>query len=159
MAKRLLLINQVQLLYQPSNTCVQCYPSFLTLFNVHVCTLSFIAVLVTIDSDIQSVTITEEKSANLTCNFSKGDLDSITVYWRVDGEKCNCHAGEDVGSEAIACYNTESRSVLLIRNTSSFTPGRHQVQCILQQNISEEFRDDRSFNDNKGRIIHHYANR
>ena len=109
--------------------------------------LLIIAVLGTIDSDIQSVTITEEKSANFTCNFSKGDLDNITVYWTVDGEKRNCYAEEDIGSETIACYNTETQSVLLIRDTSSFTPGRHQVQCILQQNIPEEFRVDRSFND------------
>ena len=109
--------------------------------------LLIIAVLATIDSDIQNVTITEEKNANFTCNFSKGDFDNITVYWTVDGEKRNCRAEQDVGSETIECYNTETQSVLLIRNTSSFTPGRHQVRCILQQNISEEFRDDRSFND------------
>ena len=101
----------------------------------------------TIDSDIQNMTITEEENANFTCNFSRGDLDSITVYWTVDGEKRNCTAEEDVGSETIACYNTDSQSILLIRNTGLFVPGRHQVQCILQQNISEEFRDDRSFND------------
>ena len=107
--------------------------------------LLFIAVLATIDSgNFQDVTITEEESANFTCKFSKGDSDSITVYWTVDGEKRNCHAGEDVGSETIACYNTETQSVLLIRNTSA---GRHQVECILQQNIPEMFRNDRSFND------------
>ena len=98
----------------------------------------------TIDSDIQSVNITETESANFTCKFSRGDLDS-TVYWTVDCEEYNCIVEEDIGSESIECYNTETQSVLLIRNTSSLTPGRHQVEFILQQNIPEVFRDDDSY--------------
>ena len=109
--------------------------------------ITFIAVLATIDSDIQSVTITEKESANFTCNFSKGDLSS-TVYWTVDGEEHrDCvTAEEDIGPDSNGCYTIETQSVLLIRNTSSLTPGRrHQVQCILQQNIPQEYRDDDSF--------------
>ena len=107
-------------------------PSHFNLF-----TLSFIAVLATIDNDIQNVTITEGESAQFTCNFSKGDLNS-TVYWTVDGSQYDCvTAEEDIEAGSNGCYTAESQSVLLIRNT---TPGRHQVECILQQNIPELFR-------------------
>ena len=100
----------------------------------------------TIDSDIQSVTITEEESANFTCNFSKGDIHNISVYWTVDSGLYDCvTAEEDIGSDSNECYTTDTQSVLLIRDTSSFTPGRHQVECILQQNIPEVFRVDNSF--------------
>ena len=115
-------------------------------FNLR--TLSFIAVLGTIDSDIQGMTITEEESANFTCNFFRGN--QSIVYWTVDDkEQSNCFATEEeIRPDSNGCYTTETRSVLLIRNTSSFTPDRrHQVQCILQQNIPPEFRDDNSFNE------------
>ena len=102
----------------------------------YVYTLSFFAVSATIDNDIQSVTITAQESASFICTFSKGDLE-ISVYWTVDFEEYNCIAEDNIGSESIECYNTESQSVLLIRNTSSFTPGRHQVECNLQNGLSE----------------------
>ena len=109
-------------------------------------TMSFIAVLGTIDSDIQNVTITEEENANFTCKFSKGDVDS-TVYWTVDGREYDCvTAEEDIGADSNGCYTTETQSVLLIRNTSPFTPNStYTVQCILQQNIPQEFSNDESF--------------
>ena len=110
--------------------------------------MSFIAVLGTIDSDIQNVTITEEVNANFTCNFSKGDIDS-TVKWRVGGREYDCvTAEEDIGADSNGCYTNETQSVLLIRNSSSFTPDiTYTVQCILQQSIPQEFRDDPSFNE------------
>ena len=110
-------------------------------------TLSFIAVLATIDSDIQNVNITKGENANFTCNFSEGDVDS-TVKWRVGGHEYDCGTAEeeDIEADSNGCYTTETQSVLLIRDTSSFTPGRtYTVQCILQQNIPQEFRDDESF--------------
>ena len=95
---------------------------------------------------INYVTITKKESANFTCNFSKRDFDDITVYWTVDGGQYDCvTAEEDIGADSNGCYTTETQSVLLIRNTSSFTTGNHSVQCILQQNIPQEFRDDDSF--------------
>ena len=102
--------------------------------------------LATIDSDVQNVTITEEQDVNFACNFSKRDV-NITVYWTVDGGQYDCIEEEDIGSESIECYNTETQSVLLIKNSSSLTPGSYEVQCILRQNIPEEFRNDMSFND------------
>ena len=96
--------------------------------------------LATIDSDIQNVNITEGENANFTCNFSKGDVPS-TVYWTVGGREYDCVTAEGVG-----CYTTETQSVLLIRNTSSFIPNStYTVQCILQHDIPQEFRDDESF--------------
>ena len=94
---------------------------------------------------INNVTITEEESANFTCNFSKGNFDDITVYWTVDGGQYDCvTTEEDIGADRNGCYTTETQSVLLIRNSGSFTTG-NSVQCILQQNIPQEFRDDDSF--------------
>ena len=100
--------------------------------------------LATIDSDIQNVNITQEENTSFTCNFSKGDVNS-TVYWTVDGGQYDCVDAEDIGADSNGCYTTETQSVLLIRDTSSFTPGNHSVQCILQQNIPQEFRGDESF--------------
>ena len=108
---------------------------------------TFIAVLTTVDDNIQSLSITEGESASFTCNFSEGDVDS-TVEWTVGGREYDCGtAEEDIGADSNGCYTTETQSVLLIRNTGSFTPGNHSVQCILQQNIPEQFRVDPSFQD------------
>ena len=65
----------------------------------------------------------------------------------MDGGQYDCvTAEEDIGADSNGSYTTETQSVLLIRDTSSFTPDiGHQVQCILQQNIPQEFRDDESF--------------
>ena len=103
--------------------------------------------LATIDSDIQNVIITEEENASFTCNFSEGDVDS-TVKWRVGGREYDCVTAEeeDIEADSNGCYTTEIQSVLLIRDTSSFTPdSTYTVQCILQQNIPHKFRDDESF--------------
>ena len=108
-----------------------------------------------IDSDIQNVTITEGENANFTCNFSEEAGDS-TVKWTVDGgREYDCGTAEEViGADSNGCYINETQSVLLIRNTSSFTPGiGHQVQCILQQNIPQEFRDDESFKEEFNEIL------
>ena len=96
--------------------------------------------LATIDSDIQNVTITEEENANFTCNFSEGDVPS-TVYWTVGGREYDCvTTEEDIGADSNGCYTTEAQSVLLIRDTSSFTPNStYTVQCILQHDIPQEF--------------------
>ena len=105
----------------------------------------------TIDSDIQNVTITEEESANFTCNFYKGNVDS-TVYWTVDGGQYDCDTAEEGISNR--CYTTETQSVLLIRDTSSFTPNStYTVQCILQQNIPQEFSNDESFKEEFNEIL------
>ena len=95
---------------------------------------------------INNVTIAEEESANFTCNFSKRDFDDITVYWTVDDGQYDCVTAEEaIGADSNGCYTTKTQSVLLIKNTSSFSTGNHSVQCILQLNIPQEFRDDDSF--------------
>ena len=70
------------------------------------------------------------------------------MKWTVGGREYDCGtAEEDIEADSNGCYINETQSVLLIRDTSSFTPDiGHQVQCILQQNIPQEFRDDESFN-------------
>ena len=102
-------------------------------------------ILIAVFAIINYVGITEKESTNFTCNFSKRDFDNITVYWTVDGGQYDCDtAEEDIEADSNGCYTTETQSVLLIRNTG-FITGNHNVQCILQQNIPQEFRDDDSF--------------
>ena len=101
--------------------------------------------MATIENDVQTVSIVEGESINFTCNFSKGNVSDIDIDWTVDGvqyDKCGTAEG-DTGN---GCYTTEgTQSVLLIRDTSSFSTGSHPVQCILQQNIPEDFKNDPSF--------------
>ena len=130
-----------------NSKCVGPFHSFL----IHYHTL-FIAVLANIDSDIENVTVTKEEMANFTCQFLKGNSDDITVYWTVDDRNVcvNGEEEEDIGPDNNGCYTTETQSVLIIRNTSSFTSGsRYTVQCNLQQNIPEEFLKNNPMNSNR----------
>ena len=102
-------------------------------------------ILIAVFAIINYVGITEKESTNFTCNFSKRDFDNITVYWTVDGGQYDCvTAKEDIEADSNGCYTTETQSVLLIRDSGSFITV-NSVQCILQQNIPQEFRDDDSF--------------
>ena len=106
---------------------------------------SVIAVLATIENDVQNVSIVEGESANFTCNFSKENMSDIDIDWTVDGDQYDV-CGTTEGDTGNGCYTTEgTQSVLLIRDTSSFSAGNHPVQCILQQSIPEDFKNDPSF--------------
>ena len=123
--------------------CIHYAELFLILSFVHNnLLLSFFAVLATIDNEIQNITLSEGESGNFTCQFSKRDND-ITVFWRVGSGQYDCiSAEEDIGSDSIGCYTTDTQSVLLIRNV---TAGTYPVECVLQQNISSDFVNDESF--------------
>ena len=90
------------------------------------------------------MSVDEGDTTELKSEFSKGSID-VDVYWTVDGLHYNCLTSEDMISDNIGCYNTESQSVLLIDGISS---GSHTVQCVLQQNIPEAFENDFSFQPN-----------
>ena len=110
----------------------------------------FTAVLSTIENGIengiQNVSIPNNgESVTFTCKFSKVTVSDIDIDWTVDGDQYD-ECGTTEGDTGNGCYTTEgTQSVLLIRDTSSFSTGSHPVQCILQQNIPEDFKNDLSF--------------
>ena len=108
-----------------------------------------ITVLASIE-DIQSVSVLEGERAPFMCKFSKGDISDIDIYWTFDGdqyEKCG-FTEDDIAPDGNGCYTNDTHSVLLLRNISSLNIGRYPVQCILQQNIPEDFKNDSSFQEN-----------
>ena len=102
-----------------------------------------IAVLASIE-DIQSVSVLEGGRAIFTCKFFKGDID---IDWTVDCDPFDeCGSTEDdIAPDGNGCYTNDTHSVLVLRNTSSLATGSHPVQCILEQNIPNDFRNDPSF--------------
>ena len=97
-----------------------------------------IAVLASIENDIQNVSVLEGENATFTCEFKKGSRD-IAINWRV-GDNPLCK--DDVAPDGNGCYTNDTHSVLVI---NTLAPGTYPVQCILQQNIPEEFKNDPSF--------------
>ena len=104
------------------------------------------AVLATIEGEIENVTISRGESTKFTCKFSKGDVD-IAINWSVDDivfDECGS-TEKDISPDCNGCYTTGTESVLFLGNTSSFSTGNHQVQCVIQQNITDNFQKDPSF--------------
>ena len=56
---------------------------------------------------------------------------------------------DDIPPDGNGCYTNDTHSVLVI---NTLDPGSYQVQCTLQQNISEEFKKDPSFQENFNNI-------
>ena len=112
-----------------------------------------IAVLASIE-DIQSVPVFEGKSALFTSKFSKGNVSDINVDWTFDGDLFDeCGPTEDdIAPDGNGCYTNDTHSVLVLRITRSLATGSHAVQCVLEQNIPEEFKDDPSFQENFNNI-------
>ena len=109
--------------------------------------------MATIENDVQNVSIVEGESANFTCNFSKGTVSDIDIDWAVDGDQYD-ECGTTEGDTGNGCYTTEgTQSVLLIRDTSSFSTGSRPVQCILPQNIPEDFKNDPSFKEDFNSVM------
>ena len=94
---------------------------------------------------IEESPIMQGDSTTFTCNFVKGD-NNVNVIWEVNNERYACPL-EEGGEEGYECTINDSQSVLQLMNTNSLEVDNHTVQCILEQNIQEEFRNDPSFND------------
>ena len=103
-----------------------------------------IAVLATIQNDIQNVSVVEGENATFTCEFRKGSRD-IAINWRVGDNLCK----DDMAPDAIGCSTNDTHSVLVI---NKLAPGSYPVQCILQQNIPEDFKNDPSFQESFNNI-------
>ena len=103
-------------------------------------------VLATIEGEIENVSIIRGESAEFTCKFSKRDVD-IYINWSVGGvvfDEC-ASTEKDISPDGNGCYTTDTKTVLFLGNTSSFSTSNHQVQCVIQQNISDNFKKDPSF--------------
>ena len=109
-----------------------------------------IAVLATIENDIQNVSVVEGERATFTCKFSKGNISDIDIDWTFNGDQYEeCDSTEDdIAPVDNGCYTNDTHSVLVLRNISSLTIGSYPVQCILQQNIPGDFKKDPSFQEN-----------
>ena len=102
-----------------------------------------IAVLATIENDIQNVSVPEGERARFACEFRKGSISDIYVEWTVDSDIVVCDSMEkNVASDSNGCYTNDTHSVLVL---NTLAPGNYPVQCILQQNIPDDFKNDPSF--------------
>ena len=110
-----------------------------------------IAVLATIENDIQSMSVVEGERATFTCEFLKGNISDIAINWSVGDilfDECDS-TEDDIAPDGNGCYTNDTHSVLVI---NTLDPGSYPVQCILQQNILENFKYDPSFQDNFNNI-------
>ena len=110
-----------------------------------------IAVLASIENDIQDVSVLEGEKVTFTCEFRKGNESDIVINWTVGNIPFNeCDSTEDdIAPDSNGCYTNDTHSVLVI---NTLDPGSFPVQCILQQNIPDDFRNDPSFQDNFNNI-------
>ena len=111
------------------------------------------AVLATVEGEIENVSISRGESAEFTCKFSKRDVD-IDINWSVgDVVFDECGSTEkDIAPDGNGCYTTNTESMLFLGNTSSFSTSNHQVQCVIQQNINDNFKKDPSFEESFNNI-------
>ena len=100
-----------------------------------------IAVLATIDNDIQSISLVEGERGTFTCEFSKGNVTDIAITWSVGDIPFNeCDSTEaDIATDGNGCYTNDTHSVLVI---NTLDPDSYPVQCILQQNVPQDFKND-----------------
>ena len=104
--------------------------------------------LASIENDIWNVSVMEGEMALFTCAFSKGDISDIDIDWIFNGDQYDecVSIEEDIAPDGNGCYTNDTHSVLVLKNTDSLAVGSYQIQCILQQNISDSlFLNDPSF--------------
>ena len=83
-------------------------------------------------------------STFLFCPFSNGtDFD---IYWTINGHQYDCDTSDppDGGISCTTCAPL-SASILSIEDTNSLGAGNHVVQCVLEQIIPDNFKNDPSF--------------
>ena len=110
-----------------------------------------IAALATIENDIRSMFVLKGERATFTCEFRKGNVSDIAINWSVGDilfDECDS-TEDDMAPDGNGCYTNDTHSVLVI---NTLAPGSYPVQCILQQNIPEEFKKDPSFQENFNNI-------
>ena len=79
--------------------------------------------------------------ATVTCKIIKEDTD-FSISWRMDDQKV---CDEDTPTDDITCFTNATHGVLQLESTTSLSVGSHTVECVLEQEIDQLFRDDPSF--------------
>ena len=79
--------------------------------------------------------------ATVTCKIIKEDT-NFSISWRMDDQKV---CDEDTPTDDITCFTNATHSVLQLESTTSLSVGSHTVECVLEQEIDQLFRDDPSF--------------
>ena len=101
--------------------------------------------LAALEGDLNDTSVIIGNSATLSCPFSSGT--EFDIYWTVDGDRYDCDIS-DTPDGGISCTNSTaplSQSILSIENTTSLGGGSHMVECVLEQTIPVNFRNDPSF--------------
>ena len=93
------------------------------------------------DEDDYEVSITRGDSAVFICKFIERE-NELQLQWRVGNFVYECNETEFYG-----CSTSDSYSLFQLKNTTHLHTGNYSVQCILWQNISEEFQNDPSFDE------------
>ena len=102
-----------------------------------------ITVLASIENDFHNVSVLEGERARFACEFRKGNVSDVYVEWTVDSDILVCGSVEkNAALDSNGCYTNDTHSVLVL---NTLGPGNYPVQCILQQNIPEDFKNDPSF--------------
>ena len=94
-----------------------------------------------LSGEIGDVSVATGEPATFVCNALKRDTD-FSISWKVEGETYTC-GGTDTSSDNIHCYmKNETACVLKIENTAALDIRSHSVECILQNFVPENFRED-----------------
>ena len=100
--------------------------------------------LAALEGDLHDTSVIIGISTKLSCPFSSGtDFD---IYWTVDGDRYDCDIS-NTPDGGISCNNSDPlpQSILSIEDTTSLGGGGHMVECVLEQTIPVNFRNDLSF--------------
>ena len=87
------------------------------------------------------MSVLEGERATFTCEFRKGSISDIDINWSV-GDILFDNCKDDIAPNSNGCYTNDTHSVLVI---NTLAPGSYPIQCVLQQNIPEDFKNDPSF--------------
>jgi hypothetical protein len=112
-------------------------------------------VLTSIKNEIQDVS-TDGESVTFACEFTRGDT-NITIYWTVAGKQYDCipissEDERDLRRRNTGCYTNDSTSYLVIGDPSTFGAGDHLVECVIQESIPPQFKNDQSFKESFNKI-------
>ena len=103
------------------------------------------AVLANLEGDLSDTSVTIGNPTNLSCPFSSGtDFD---IYWTIGDDRYDCDIS-DTPDGGISCTNSTaplSQIILSIEDTNSLGAGEYPVECVLEQTIPDNFKNDPSF--------------
>ena len=130
------------------------HPHTLCLAYKHCLSLPLTVVLAALDDDIAviindtvvrtgDIPVIIGNSTNVFCPFSSGT--DFGIYWIVDGHRYDCDIS-DTPDGGIYCNNSAplSQSILSIEDNNSLRAGGHVVECVLEQTIPDNFKNDPS---------------